>query len=151
MIDPRAWAGLEFVKVSGPGLVPRVPDGAIVGVDTASAPVPGDTIVVRVRRQRLVAELREWDGVRWLAWGGREAPRRLDASVEVVGVVRLVIYSLERREGPMQTILPAVRRPAEERVAAWLRANALEEAPCATAIARLLADEGAVEELRAGG
>jgi phage repressor protein C with HTH and peptisase S24 domain len=83
---------VEYVRVSGACMAPRIPDGAWVAVDPARAPRAGDYVVVKDNGGDVrVKELAEWAGKRWLVTLSGLAPIELNGHLELVGVVSCVL------------------------------------------------------------
>jgi phage repressor protein C with HTH and peptisase S24 domain len=88
---PAAVEAVDYVRVSGGCMAPRIPDGAWVAVDPARAPRAGDYVVVKDGDHVRVKELAEWAGKRWLVTLSGIPPIELNGHLELVGVVSCVL------------------------------------------------------------
>lgn len=84
----------EYLRVAGGCMAPAVPAGSWIKVDAEREPSPGDVVVARCGGRLLVKSLAEWAGRRWLVAARDCPPRPIDASVELVGVVALIVQTL---------------------------------------------------------
>jgi hypothetical protein len=87
----RRLAALDYVRVTGGCMAPRVPAGSWVAVDRGRGPVTGDLILVRHEHRLCVGFLGAWGGARWLVTLRGGPPVELADPLAVVGVVAHVV------------------------------------------------------------
>lgn len=81
-----------MARVEGDCMMPRIPAGSWVWYDAAKVPDVGDVVVALDGEKRLVKEIGEWDGQRWLVAKRGRAPRLLEPPLRVLGVVAMVMH-----------------------------------------------------------